>query len=375
MNDTTLFINLKNLENNINQIKSLKLAKNKTIIAILKSDAYGHGIIPVANTLINNGVNFFGIVKMDEAISLHKNHPGAKLLMLIGISENDIKEALNMNLSIAAFSLDYIKFLLNKARDIKPPRPLNLHIKYDSGMNRLGLNDAEIKKAIEIIKKNKNLLNIEGIFSHLSSAGNDLEYTNFQLKNYKKILSKFKAGGITPEFTHISASSSLTNNKIEQDFSNAIRPGISLYGINPNQDNYPGLNLKPLMTLKSSIIQIKKIKRGAFISYNNTFKAPYDMITAIIPAGYDNGIPRLLSNSGRFLIRDNFSNIVGIVTMNMTIVDITKIKGVNMDDEVIIAGESLTKRIGLEEIALKARTIPYEICLNLGKSNQKAYIY
>ncbi len=373
MNDTTLFINLKNLENNINQIKSLKLAKNKTIIAILKSDAYGHGIIPVADTLINNGVNFFGIVKMSEAISLRKNHPDAKLLMLLGVSENDIKDAVKMNLSITAFSLDYLKFLLSKARELKSS--INLHIKYDSGMNRLGLNDAEIKKAIEIIKENKNWLNIEGIFSHLSSAGNDLEYTNFQLKNYKKILSDFKKKGIIPQFTHISASSSLTNSEIGQDFSNAIRPGISLYGINPNLYNYPELNLKPLMTLKSSIMQIKKIKKGAFISYNNTFKAPYDMTAAVINAGYDNGIPRLLSNNGRFLIRDNFANIVGIVTMNMTIVDITKIEAVNMHDEVIVTGKSLTKQIDLKEIALKAQTIPYEICLNLGKSNQKTYIF
>ncbi len=371
MNDTKLFINLKNLENNINQIRSLKLAKNKIIIAVLKSDAYGHGILPVANTLINNGVNFFGIIKMDEADIIRKNQPGTKLLMLMGVSEDDIKDAAEMNLSIAAFSLDYLKILSNKARKLKAP--INLHIKYDSGMNRLGLNDAEIKEAIKIIKENRNRLNIEGIFSHLSSAGSDLEYTNFQLKNYEKMLFEFKNGGIVPEFTHISASPSLTNNKIGQDFSNAIRPGISLYGINPNPDNYPDLNLKPLMTLKSSIIQIKKIKRGSFISYNNTFKAPCDMTVAVINAGYDNGIPRLLSNNGRFLIKDSFADIAGIVTMNMTMVDITKIEGVNINDEVIITGEGPTKRIDLREIALEAQTIPYEICLNLGKSNEKAY--
>lgn len=373
MNDTDLFINLKNLENNINRIKSLKLAKNKTIIAILKSDAYGHGITPVADTLINNGVNFFGIINMDEAVLIRRNHSDVKLLMLMGVSEYGIKEAHEMGLSIAVFSLDYLKILLNKSKELNAP--LNLHIKYDSGMNRLGLNDTEIKKAIEIIKENKNWLNIEGIFSHLSSAGSDTEYTNFQLKNYKKILSEFKKGGIAPRYTHISASSSLLNNKIETDFSNAIRPGISLYGINPNSENYPDLNLKPLMTLKSKIIQIKKIKKRAFISYNNTFKSPCDMVIAVTCAGYDNGIPRLLSNSGRFLIKDKFANILGIVTMNMTIVDVTKIAGANVGDDVIITGESITKHIGLEEIALKAKTIPYEICLNLGKSNKKTYVF
>lgn len=371
MSETVLSINLKNLANNIDAIKSLKLAKNKTIIAILKSDAYGHGIASVADVLINNGVNFFGIISMDEAALIRKNHSGAKLLMLMGVSGCDIEYAIKMNLSIGVFSLDYLNLIMDKSK--KLGAPVNLHIKYDSGMNRLGLNNLEIKKAIKIINENKNRLNIEGIFSHLSS-GSDIEYTDFQLKNFKKAESEFKKNGIVPVYSHISASSSLLNNKIETDFSNAIRPGISLYGIDPNAGAEPNLNLKPLMTLKSSIIQIKKVKKGASVSYNNTFKAPYDMVTAVICAGYDNGIPRLLSNNGRFLIKDNFASILGIVTMNMTIVDITKIRGVDIGDEVIIMGEGLKKRITPSEIASAAQTIPYEIYLNLGKSNKKRFV-
>ncbi|MHB8232155.1 MAG: alanine racemase [bacterium] len=374
MFNTSLYINLRNLENNINLIKSLKSSENKTVIAVIKSDAYGHGLLPVAETLFNNGINFFGIIGMEEAKSILKNIHGARLLMLKGVPEDDIAEAAELNLRISVISLDYLKILLNKAKKLN--KPVNIHIKFDSGMNRLGLDEEEMNSAITIIKENKKYLNVEGLFSHFSSAGNDLDYTNFQIDNYEKIISLFNNNNIKPLYTHISASSSLLNDRINNDCSNAVRPGISIYGINPNLNlnGHSSADLNPLMTLKSHVIQIKKVKKGGFISYNNTYKALNDMLIAIVPAGYDNGIPRLLSNKGRFLINGKFAAVTGIITMNMTMVDITKIEGVKPGAEVIITGKDGSNEITLEEIAEAARTIPYEICLNLGKSNKRIYI-
>lgn len=374
MFNTSLYINLKNLENNINFIKSLKSVKNKTIIAIIKSDAYGHGLIEVAETLFKNGINFFGVIEVEEAKSILKNIPNAKLLMLNGVPEGDLAEAVELNLRISVISLDYLKMLLNEAKKFN--KPVNIHIKFDSGMNRVGLDDEEINSAITIIKENKRYINAEGLFSHFSSAGNDIDYTNFQINNYKKIITLFNSVGIHPSYTHISASSSLLNDKITDDYSNAVRPGISIYGINPNLNSqeYYRADINPLMTLKSRIIQIKKVKKGEFISYNNTYKASNDMVIAIVSAGYNNGIPRLLSNKGRFSINGKFAPITGVVTMNMTMVDITKIEGVKPGTEVIITGKNGSNEITLEEIAEAAQTIPYEICLNLGKSNKRIYI-
>ncbi len=376
MKDTSLYINLENLKNNINFIKLLNSAKNKTIIAIIKSDAYGHGLVPVAETLFNEGINFFGIIGMNEAKSVLKKIPDARLLMLKGVHKDDIDEAIGLNLRISVINLDSLTIILDKAKRLN--KPANIHIKYDSGMNRLGLNEDEIKPAIDIINENKKYLNVEGLFSHLSSAGNDIDHTNFQIANFKKITFLLNKNGIKPVYTHISASSSLLNDKIGEDYSNAVRPGISLYGFNPNTDISKTANdnaeLKPLMTLKSSVLQIKKVKKGGFISYNNTFKAPRDMNIAVVSAGYDNGIPRLMSNKGRVLINGKFAPIKGIVTMNLTMADITNIEGVKAGDEVIIAGEAGSNKITPEEIASIAKTIPYEICLNLGKSNKKVYI-
>ena len=381
MKDTSLYINLENLGNNINFIKLLKSAKNKTIIAIVKSDAYGHGLVPVAETLFNAGINFFGIIDIDEANDILKKIPQARLLMLKGVHPEDLKEAAELNLRIGVFSLDYLKMLLDKAKSANLNKPINVHIKLDSGMNRLGLNEEEIKYAAGIINENKKYFNVEGLFSHLSSGGNDLDYTNFQIANFKKTASILNKNGIKPLYSHISASSALFNEKISEDYSNAVRPGISLYGFNPNDDPNEDMiaangntGLKPLMTLKSSVLQIKKVKKGGFVSYNNTFKAPIDMTIAVISAGYDDGIPRLMSNKGRVLINGKFAAIKGIATMNLIMADITKIEGVKAGDEVIIAGKSGSNEITIQEIASIAQTIPYEICLNFGKSNKRVYI-
>jgi alanine racemase len=389
MEDTYLYINLNNLINNLNFLKNRISSKDKKIIAVIKSDAYGHGLLPVAETLFENGIDFFGIIGIEEAENILKKIPDAKLLMLKGINLENLEAASALNLSIGVYSLDYLKELLDKIKSSKINKTLNLHLKFDSGMSRLGLGETETEEAARIINGNKKYFRVEGLFSHLSS-GNDLEYTDYQINNFKKIFSAMEKYKITPQYIHISASSSILNGSLLDDCSNAVRPGISLYGFNPNKEIKYGINnninrinhtetgsefkLEQLMTLKSKILQIKNIKKGSYVSYNNTFRAGRDMTIGIVSAGYDNGIPRLLSNKGRFLINGCFAPIIGIVTMNMTVVDVSEIKNVKAGDEVIITGKDGLNEIKIDEIASLSDTIPYEICLNLGKSNKKIYV-
>ncbi|MHB1680405.1 MAG: alanine racemase [bacterium] len=429
--ESILEINLKNLSNNIQQLKSLNFNKNKTIIAIIKSDAYGHGLLEIAQVLEKKGINFFGIIKLDDAFLLKNKLNNPKILMLSGVDEKHIAEAIGIGISICVFDLNYLKTVYEAARKIH--KKALIHLKYDSGMNRLGFKDDELLKAldyIEEIKKNGNFLEFEGIFSHFSSAETDIDYTRFQLNNYKNILKIISDRKLKPLYAHISASSSMLGNEIKDDFSNSVRPGISLYGINPvspqiklngngiveysnkkscigdnsgnhlhnilandndkkfqlnesnNSENHlqchriydlENLDLKPLMTLKTGIIQIKQIKKGCSVSYGRTFRAPSDMTIGIINAGYDNGIPRMLSNKGRVIINDQYADIIGTITMNMIIIDLSKIQNTSLENEAIIMGESGDKRITVEEIANYAKTIPYEICLNIGKSNKRIY--
>ena len=389
MEDTYLYINLNNLVNNLNFIKNRTSLKDKKIIAVIKSNAYGHGLLPIAESLFKNGIDFFGIIEIEEAENILKKIPSAKLLMLKGINLENLEAASALNLSIGVYSLDYLKELLDKMKSSKINKTLNLHLKFDSGMSRLGLVETETEEAARIIGDNKKYFNLEGLFSHLS-YGNNLEYTNYQINNFKKIISVMAKYKITPQYIHISASSSILNGSLLDDCSNAVRPGILLYGFNPNKETKYGINnnknsinnqetdsefkLEQLMTLKSKILQIKNIKKGSFVSYNNTFRADRDMTIGIVSAGYDNGIPRLLSNKGRFLINGGFAPIIGIVTMNMTIVDVSEIKNIKAGDEVIITGKDGLNEIKIEEIAYLSETIPYEICLNFGKSNKKIYV-
>ncbi len=389
MEDTYLYINLNNLVNNLNFIKNRTSLKDKKIIAVIKSNAYGHGLLPIAESLFKNGIDFFGIIEIEEAENILKKIPSAKLLMLKGINLENLEAANALNLSIGVYSLDYLKELLDKMKSSKINKTLNLHLKFDSGMSRLGLVETETEEAARIIGDNKKYFNLEGLFSHLS-YGNNLEYTNYQINNFKKIISVMAKYKITPQYIHISASSSILNGSLLDDCSNAVRPGILLYGFNPNKETKYGINnnknsinnqetdsefkLEQLMTLKSKILQIKNIKKGSFVSYNNTFRADRDMTIGIVSAGYDNGIPRLLSNKGRFLINGGFAPIIGIVTMNMTIVDVSEIKNIKAGDEVIITGKDGLNEIKIEEIASLSETIPYEICLNFGKSNKKIYV-
>ena len=371
--EAILEINLKNLSNNIQQLKLLKFNKNKTIIAIIKSDAYGHGLLEIAQVLEKQGINFFGIIKLDDAVLLKNKLNNPKILMLSGVDEKHITDAIAIGISICVFDLNYLKTVYETARKIH--KKVFIHLKYDSGMNRLGFKDDELIKAldyIEEIKKNGNFLEFEGIFSHFSSAETDIDYTRFQLNNYKNILKIISDRKLKPLYAHISASSSILGNEIKDDFSNSVRPGISLYGINPVSPQI-NLDLKPLMTLKTGIIQIKQIKKGSFVSYGKTFKAPSDMIIGIINAGYDNGVPRMLSNKGKVIINNQYADIIGTITMNMIIIDLSKIKNTSLENEAIIMGESGDKRITVEEIAHYAKTIPYEICLNIGKSNKRIY--
>ncbi|MHB1665195.1 MAG: alanine racemase [bacterium] len=373
--ESILEINLKNLLNNIQQLKSLNFNKNKTIIAIIKSDAYGHGLLEIAQVLEKQGINFFGIIKLDDAVLLKNKLNNPKILMLSGVDEKHIAHAVDMGISICVFDLDYLKIVYAAAEKIH--KKALIHLEYDSGMNRLGFKDDELLKAldyIEEIKKNGDFLEFEGIFSHFSSADTDIDYTKFQLNNYKNILKIISDRKLKPLYTHINASSSMLSNEIKDDFSNSVRPGISIYGINPAASPQINVNLKPLMTLKTGIIQIKQIKKGCSVSYGRTFRASSDMNIGIINAGYDNGIPRMLSNKGRVIINNQYADIIGTITMNMIMVDLSKIKNASLKNEAIIMGESGSKRITAEEIANYTKTIPYEICLNIGKSNKRIYV-
>jgi len=236
-------------------------------------------------------------------------------------------------------------------------------LKIDTGMGRQGIKPSEIEYFLLEIKKNKNL-ELEGVMSHLSDGDNtDNSYTNFQEKVFSSSLDTIFKSGFSPKFIHLSASSGIL--KLNDPRINAIRPGLAFYGYNPlvpEDSNFEIFEkLKPALQVKSKIVCIKNIKAGDFVSYGRTFMAEKDMKIAVIPFGYYEGLDRRLSNRGFVKIKGEFVKIIGRVCMNLTVVDVSNIQDVKINDEVVVYSEKKEDKNSIANSVKIAGTIPYVI--------------
>ncbi len=337
--------------NNINQFKKLKPGCD--IAPVLKSNAYGHGLSLIANEIKNEKIPFFIIDSYFEACAL-RNENIYNPLLIIGYSSTDA--ILNNYLKEIIFTISSIDALKELSKDIK--RKTNIHIKIDTGMNRQGISTIEKDEATMIIKNNKNII-LQGICSHFSDAdGIDQNHTKMQIRNWNEQVEYFRKQFPNLKYWHISATAGHIFNDVE---SNITRLGIGLYGLT----NISNLQLKPALEMKTIITNIKKIKTGDKVGYNNTFNAKEEMTIATIPAGYNEGIDRRLSNNGFVKISNTFCPIIGRVSMNITTIDISKIKYPKIGDEVIVLSANKKDKNSIENIAKECNTIPYEIAVHI----------
>ncbi len=344
-------IDLKKLNSNIKKIYDFS---KKQILAVIKADAYGHNAILIGKYLDKKDqVKYLCVATAEEGLELRKADIKKNILVLGGILKEEIQIFNDFNLIPVISDIKQLE-LTKKLKDKK------IHLKFDTGMHRLGFYEKDIPFIFEFVKKNK--IKIEGLMSHLSSADIDPEYTNLQINQFGTLLKKFLNEGIKPKFVHIQNSAGI---KYPCKFCNGIRIGISLYGEKPCED-FP-LELETIMTLKSKIISIKKLKKDEKVSYCGTFKANKDMVIGVVSFGYADGLPRCLSNKGYLLINEKKAPIIGNITMDMTIVDITENKNINIDDEVIIVGRTKNSKISFTDIAKICNTIPYEIMCGISK--------
>ncbi len=260
--------------------------------------------------------------------------------------EVDIYNHYNLTPVVYDFiQLENAKFLKNR----------DIHIKFDTGMGRLGFYNEDV----ESIKKHLKDFNVEGILSHFPSADTDRELTEKQILLFKSILKNLN---ITPKYVHIQNSAGIVYNC---DFCNIVRVGIAMYGEKPSED-FP-IDLKQVMSVKAKIISTKNLKKGKSVSYNGTFKADKDMKIAIIAFGYADGMPRLLSNKGYVLYKGRKAKIIGNITMDMTIIDITDFEDIKVGDYVTVFGYDNGEKISFKEVADIVGTIPYEIMCGISK--------
>ncbi len=344
-------IDLKKLNSNLTKIHNYS---QKDIFAVIKADAYGHNAVLIGKYLQKiKEVKYLCVATAEEGLELRKANIQKEILILGGILKEEIEIFDNFNLVPVIsdnFQLELVKNLKNK----------KVHLKFDTGMHRLGFYEKDLPFIFDFLKKNQ--IQVEGLMSHLSSADIDPDYTNFQIKQFKELLNKFKKENINPKFIHIQNSAGI---KYSCNFCNAIRVGISIYGEKPCED-FP-LEIETIMSLKSKIISIKELKKDEKVSYCGTFTANKDMKIGVVSFGYADGLPRCLSNKGFMIVKDKKVPIIGNITMDMTIIDITQNKNINIGDEVIIVGKSKNNKISFSDIAKICNTIPYEIMCGISK--------
>ena len=369
-NRAEIEINLDNIIYNIEQLKK-NHDQNTKVMAVVKTDAYGHGACYIAKHIESLEYLYgFGVATVEEGIALRKEGIEKPILVLGATFDDEIEKSIKYNLTNNIYNTYTAKLLSQKASEMK--KEVNIHISVDTGMSRLGFNDCDesIDEIVEISKMNN--LKIDGIFSHFAKADEtDKSFTNTQIERFNNIINKLKEQGIDIPNKHISNSAGTINFDISG--CNILRLGIAMYGINPTENTQYD-NLKPVLSLRSRIIMLKNIKANTPISYGGTFISKEDMKIAVIPIGYGDGLPRTLSNKGYVIINDKKANIVGRVCMDLIMVDVSNIDGLNVGDEVIIIGASNNSNITVMEMSNLSNRFYYEILCLLNKRIPRIYL-
>ncbi len=350
-------IDLAAFRHNLAAIKSL--APGAAILPVIKADGYGHGMIALARESLKFGAPMLGVGALEEGRTLRREKIAAPALLLDGIFPEEAADAVKYRLTPVVFSLDVAKEL-NRAGK-KAGKKIAVHLKFDTGMGRLGFTLHQAIEAVTQIAKMKNI-HVEGVMTHFASASDvQSPQTDNQLRRFAGVLEVVKKTGLKPLYIHAANSAAILNYK--QSHYGMVRPGIALYGAPPTE--LKGLAFKPVMSVTSRLISVKDIPQGEGIGYNATYVTPRNKKVGVVLGGYADGINRLLSNRGLFLVRGKPVPIIGNVCMDMVMVDLSRVPSAAPGDEVVILGGGVPET-SAEHWAELAGTIPYEIFCRLG---------
>lgn len=370
-------ISLDAIYNNIKAIRDYVTPSAK-VLGVVKADAYGHGFLHVAKTLLCGGADMLAVACLDEAVQLRKCNFDCPILIL---GNSYIKEAENIvmyDVMAACFEYTLAKAISDAA--VRLNKTADIHIKIDTGMGRVGYRYTddvkECQKSIAEIIKIAALpnLRINGIFTHFAVADeDDDQYTYLQFKRFCEICDKLKENGIEIPIRHCANSAALV--RFPEMHLDMVRPGIILYGIRPSDFvDCDRLGLKPAMTLKAHISNVKKIEKGSSVSYGRKYVADEEKKIATVPIGYADGYSRLLSNKAQVLVSGILCNVVGNICMDQCMIDVTNVNNIAIGDEVILFGTGDSEELPVESLADKMGTISYEILCMVSKRVPRIYI-
>jgi alanine racemase len=346
---------------NLRQIRA-KVGDQVKVLSMVKANAYGHGAGAASKTLAAAGSDAFGVATLEEGIELRQSGISAPIVVVAGVYPDQLEQFLAHSLAPVVYDLENLRQIEAALRD--RGRTLKIHLKIDTGMGRLGLLAAEIDSWLPEVER-LQASKLEGVFSHFSTAESvDGDYTKKQLEIFSAVVKRMRAAGIAPALFHL-ANSAATITQPAAYF-DMVRPGIMLYGVYPSPSMAQQITLKPVLSWQTKILQLKKVPAGASISYGQTFITQRPSLIATLPVGYADGYQRLLSNRGEVLLHGARAPVAGRVCMDLTMIDVTDIRGVQQGDEVVLLGRQGNAVISADEMASWADTISYEIFTSIG---------
>ena len=349
---TLIEIDLAALRHNYLELKK-RLGTGTKTLAVVKSNAYGHGAVPVARTLQALGADLFGVGTVDEGVQLREAGIKRPILILLGLIDGKFPELVRYNLTPIVYDLGRAAEL-NKFLEGRAER-LDIHIKVDTGMTRLGVAVQEAARFFDELKEMKGLVP-RGLATHLADA-DDKPFSNRQVVNFEKARMEFQSRFPSAQY-HVASSLASIDRRFPYD---ACRLGIALYGAYPVKRQSRLVSLQPVMHWKTRLIAIRKVPKGTAVSYGRTYQTQRESRIGVVPVGYADGYLRLLSNRAFVLVRGVRVPVAGTICMDMFMIDVSKIAGVKVGDEVVLIGSQGRETITAEELGKWGETISYEL--------------
>ncbi len=361
-------VDLAALAHNLSRIKQY-LSPGCEVMAVVKANAYGHGALETVQALTRQGIGRFAVASLDEGIALRQAGLSASILVLGALFEKQVSDLVAHRLTPVVSDGRILPSLAKAART--HPTPYPIHLKVETGMGRLGFSPEELLSILDnpILR---SPLQVEGMMTHLADAdGKDSIFTERQLGAFRTVLEQIRERGVTIPLVHTANSAAIV--RFPDAHYSLVRPGIMLYGYHILPATVPTPDLRPVLSLRTTIVQLRTIPRGGTVSYNGTFVAPRPTRIAVLPIGYADGYSRRLSHRGSVLIQGCRAPIVGLVCMDMIMVDVTDLASVQVGEIVTLIGQQGEESIWADEVADWIGTISYEVLCGIGSRVPRLY--
>jgi alanine racemase len=361
-------VNLDAMRWNIGVVRDL-VGSDVSILLVVKADAYGHGAVRVARLAADCGVDMLGVATVDEGKELRESEVDLPILVLSPVLPEEVVHALEYDLALTVSSLEFAEAAATASE--KKGCSCRVHVEVDTGMGRAGIGR---ERALGEIKKILALENLEfeGIYTHFPASDNDIDFTSEQIESFKALLGELKSDGVEFRYIHCANSGAIMN--FPSSHFNMIRPGFLVYGHAPTIALKEKTDVVPVMSFKTKLVLVREMPPGSSISYGRTYFAPHHITMGIIPVGYGHGMSHHLSNRGEVLFRSARVPIIGRVTMDMTMIDLSGFEDACVGEEIVIFGRQGQASIDVDEIAQWEGTLNYEILCRISKRVARIYM-